>query len=122
MSDKIQYVMLAGGAIAFLMTLFMVRKREMREKYATAWILAAFAILGLGFMLKPILLLAIGIGVMPSAIVLMGAIGVGYLFAFTVSVSLSRHYKRNMKLAQEVALLEERIRQLEAQTNTTDDE
>ena len=118
MSPYIRMVMLCGGLIAFLVTLFMVRRRELREKYATVWIGVAFGLLALGFMLDPIVYVAKRTFVMPTAIVLMGAIGVGYLFAFSVSVSLSRTYRRNMKLAQEVALLEERIRQLERKSET----
>ncbi len=107
-------IMLVAGTVAFLATLFMVRRREMREKYAVAWIITAIILLTLGFAGEPLVWLAAKIHMAPSALVLLGALTVGYIFAFSVTVSLSRHYKRNLKLAQEIALLEERLRQLEA--------
>jgi hypothetical protein len=36
-----------------------------------------------------------------------------YFFAFPVTVSLLRQYRRNLRLTQEVALLEQRLRRLE---------
>lgn len=110
---NIEVMMMIGGVVAFLTTLFMVRRREMREQHATVWIIAAFGFLGLGLAWRPIMWLAIRAHVMPSAIVLMLALGVAYLFCFAVTVSLSRHYQRNLRLAQELALLEQRLRDLE---------
>ena len=74
-------IMLVGGVVAFLTTLFMVRRREMREKYAAAWIIAAFVLLGCSFMLDPLVWVATQVRVMPSAIILMGALAVAYIFA-----------------------------------------
>jgi HAMP domain-containing protein len=36
-----------------------------------------------------------------------------YLFSFSVSVSISRQYRRNARLAQELALMDMRLRELE---------
>ena len=119
-----EIVMIAAGVVAFLTTAWMVRQREMREKYATAWMVAASVLLVLGFMSEPLIWLAARLHIQPSAIVLILALGVGYIFAVSVTVSLSRHYRRNLKLAQEGALLEQRLRELEArlQEQTPDDE
>jgi hypothetical protein len=36
-----------------------------------------------------------------------------YAFSFTVSVSLSRQHRHNLRLTQEIAILEQRLRRLE---------
>jgi hypothetical protein len=41
-----------------------------------------------------------------------------FLFAFPVSISLSRQYRRNIRLTQEVSLLEKRINDLEKKTQS----
>jgi hypothetical protein len=48
------------------------------------------------------------------AAVLFVALAVMYVFSFTVSVSLTRQYRRNVRLTQELAILEMRLRRLEA--------
>jgi hypothetical protein len=47
------------------------------------------------------------------AAVLFVALAVIYSFAFSVSVSLTRQYRRNTRLTQELAILEHRVRTLE---------
>ena len=48
-----------------------------------------------------------------AAAVLFVALAAIYLFAFSVSVSLSRQYRHDARLMQEIAILEMRVRQLE---------
>ena len=58
------------------------------------------------------------LGSYPSAVLFI-SLGAIYVFAFSVSVSLTRLHRRNIRLMQEVALLEQRVRQLErAETST----
>ena len=106
-------LMLIGGATAFGLTLYWVRRRELREKYAVAWVLLAGLLLFVG--LFPGLLMAVAEYAHLSyvAAVLFVALTLVYLFSFTVSVSLTHQYRRNVRLTQEVAILEERVRKLE---------
>ena len=41
------------------------------------------------------------------------ALGLIYLNSFFVSVALTKHYRWNVRLTQQMALLEERLRRLE---------
>jgi hypothetical protein len=50
-----------------------------------------------------------------SAAVLFIALVGMYFFSFSISVSLSHAYRRNVRLMQEVGLLEERLRVVEGQ-------
>ena len=106
-------LMLAGGVTAFLLTLYWVRSREMREKYAVLWILVAVLLLLCGLFPGVIKGLAEAAHLSYPALVLFVALALIYTFSFTVSVSLSHQYRRNVRLTQEVAMLEQRLRQLE---------
>ena len=112
--------MLIGGVIAFSGTLWMVCRREMREKYAVVWMIMATIVLALGIYPRPIFLFAELSRLENSSAVLMAFTGLAYVFAFTVTVSLSRQYKRNMRLAQEVSILEKRLRDLEDKEEDAD--
>jgi hypothetical protein len=104
---------MCGGLVAFLLTVSWVRTRELREKYAVAWLGVATILLVVG--LSPDLLKAVAATAHLSypAAVLFIALALIYPYAFFVTVSLSRHYRRSSRLVQEIALLECRVRELE---------
>jgi hypothetical protein len=106
-------LMLMGGVSAFAITLHWVRRRELREKYAVAWVSLASLLLLVGLFPGLIMWFAESAHLSYPAAVLFIALTLIYLFSFTVSVSLSHQYRRNVRLTQEVAILEERVRQLE---------
>ena len=109
-------LMLVGGLSAFLLTLHWVRAREMREKYAVYWLLLAALLLAVGVFPQSIMWFADAAHLSYATAVLFLSLSIIYLFAFAVSVSLSTQYRRNIRLTQQVALMEERLRQLEART------
>jgi hypothetical protein len=106
-------LMLAGGVSSFALTLYWVRSRELREKYAVAWILLATGLLVVGLFPGLVMRFAEYAHLSYATAVLFAALTVIYLFSFTVSVSLTHQYRRNVRLTQQVALLEERVRELE---------
>jgi hypothetical protein len=106
-------LMLLGGVTAFLLTLYWVRSREMREKYAVLWILVAVLLLLCGLFPGVIKGLAEAAHLSYPALVLFVALALIYTFSFTVSVSLSHQYRRNARLMQEIALLKHRLEQVE---------
>lgn len=113
-------LMLVGGVAAFLLTLHWVRRRDLREKYAVAWILVALGLLVLGVFPDLIKSTAEAAHLSYPALVLFVALGAIYMFSFFVSVSLTRQYRRNVRLAQEMAILEERLRRLEGTAGAND--
>lgn len=106
-------LMLAGGLGAFLLTLWWVRRRELREKYAVVWMLVASLVLLCGLFPESIKTAAEASHLSYPTAVLFLSLGAIYVYAFTVSVSLTRQYRKSVRLAQEVALLEARLRALE---------
>jgi hypothetical protein len=107
-------LMLTGGVGAFLLTLYWVRSRDLREKYAVIWMLVAFVLLLCGLFPDALMWFANTAHLSYPSAVLFVALAVMYVFSFTVSVSLTRQYRKNVRLTQELALLELRLRRLEA--------
>jgi hypothetical protein len=106
-------LMLAGGVTSFALTLYWVRSRELREKYAVAWVLLATGLLVVGLFPGLVMRSAEYAHLSYGVAVLFAALTLIYLFAFAVSVSLTHQYRRTVRLTQHVALLEERVRELE---------
>lgn len=107
-------MMLVGGLCAFVLTLHWVRARELREKFAVYWLILAVLVLFVGIFPQSIMWFADAAHLSYPTAVLFLSLTVIYLFAFAVSVSLSTEHRRNVRLTQQMALLEERLRKLEA--------
>jgi len=110
--ESTKLVMMAGGVAAFLLTVYWVRSRNLREKYAIGWLAVATLLLICGIF-PQVLSIAPTIGLNYPTFVMGGALGVIYIFCFSVSVSLTHQYRRNVRLTQEMALMEQRVRILE---------
>lgn len=108
-----ELLMLLGGSGAFALTLYWVRRRELREKYAVGWVVLAGVLFLVGLFPRALMWFAEWAHLSYPAAVLFFALVVIYLFAFTVSVTLTHQHRRNVRLTQELAILEERVRQLE---------
>jgi hypothetical protein len=107
-------LMLIGGVTAFVLTVYRVRHRALREKYALLWLALAFVLLICGLFPRLIMSVAEVAHLSYISAVVFVALAAIYLFAFTVSTSLTRLYRRNVRLMQEIALLEERVKNLES--------
>lgn len=106
-------LMFLGGLAAFLLTIYQVRNRDLREKYAVAWILVGLFLFLCGLFPQGIMLLADRVRLSYPAAVLFLALAAVYLFSFSVSMSLTRQYRRSIRLMQEQAILDYRLRRLE---------
>ena len=100
--------------ILLLVTVQLIRKRKLREEYALLWLLASVAILVLSVFGGIVNSLARLFNIAYSPTLPLVA---GILFALAVllslSVALSNQANQNRDLAQEMAILEFRLRQLE---------
>lgn len=106
-------LMLLGGCGAFALTAYWVRSRDLRERYAVGWLLLATALLICGLFPELLMGLARAVQLSYPAAVLFIALAAIYCFSFFVSVSLTHQYRRNVRLVQEMALLERRLRTAE---------
>lgn len=110
-----EFLMLLGGIGAFVMTLYWVRVRELRERYAIGWLAVATLLLLTGIFPDVLKHIAERAHLSYPALVLFVALGLIYLNSFFVSVSLTKQYRWNVRLTQQMALLEERLRRLEGE-------
>jgi hypothetical protein len=99
------------AAIIFLLVIFeLIRSRRLQERYALLWLITGSVILLLAVWRDALRLVAeqIGIAYPPSALFV-----VGFLFILVVllhySTVISELSERNVTLAQDLALIEERL-------------
>jgi hypothetical protein len=110
-----EILMTAGGAIAFVLTVNWVRSRELREKYAVVWIGVAFGVFLIGLFPALFMNLADAMHLAYPSAVLFLALTAIYVAMFALSVSISRQFRRNARLMQEIAIMDMRLRELEKQ-------
>ncbi|HZZ79964.1 MAG TPA: DUF2304 domain-containing protein [Gemmataceae bacterium] len=108
-----EMLMTVGGVAAFVLTIAWARNRELREKYAVVWMTVATILLIIGLFPSLIMTFADKVHLAYPSAVLYVALAAIYLFAFATSVSISRQYRRNVRLMQEIAILEMRLREVE---------
>jgi hypothetical protein len=113
-------VVAAIAAALFLLVIFeLIRNRRLQERYALLWLVTGGVILLLSVWRDALRLVAeqIGIAYPPSALFV-----VGFLFILVVllhySTVISELSERNVLLAQDVALLEERLSSHERATES----
>jgi hypothetical protein len=107
----------AIAAALFLVVIFeLIRGRRLQERYALLWLVTGGVILILAVWRDALRLVAeqLGIAYPPSALFV-----VGFLFILVVllhySTVISELSERNVRLAQDIALVEERLRIQERQ-------
>jgi hypothetical protein len=106
-------LILGVGLVASLTTVYWVRKRDLREKYAIGWLGVAGIMLVLGVFPELLTTLAYYARVAVPTLLLAMCLALLVPFTFSVSISLSRAHRRNMRLTQQLAILDQRVRQLE---------
>jgi hypothetical protein len=106
-------LMMISGIAAFLLTIYWLRNRELREKFAVAWFGVALLLLLCGLFPHVIENLSQRAHLAYPSAVLLISLGIIYLFSFYVSLSLSRQQRVNVRLLQELAILEERLARME---------
>jgi len=113
-------VVAAIAAAFFLLLIFeLIRSRRLQERYALLWLMTGAVILLLSVWRDALRLVAeqVGIAYPPSALFV-----VGFLFILVVllhySTVISELSERNVLLAQDIALLEERLRTHERATES----
>ena len=108
----------AASIILLLAVLELVRRRRLREKYALLWILTAIVLLVLSLWRGLVDSIAIALGISYGPLI---TIAVGALFVLVVllhySTVISALTDRSAVLAQQVAMLEERLRRVEGTQN-----
>jgi hypothetical protein len=123
MELRIQIVAVLVTAVLLFGILELVRSRRLLERYAVLWLFAAIVLLALAAWkgLLETVANAVGIYYAPSALF---AVAFGFILVLLLhfSVAVSRLSEQTKVLAQRLALLEERNRELEAHVTDADEE
>jgi hypothetical protein len=110
--------LLAGiAALAFLVVIFeLIRRRRLQERYALLWLLTGVVIFILAAWRDALRLVAetVGVAYPPSALFVIGSLFI-LVVLLHYSTVISELAERNVKLAQHLAILEERLRRSEAE-------
>jgi hypothetical protein len=114
MEPRLQIVAIVGALALLLLVLELVRRRALMERYALLWLLSSLVILGLAVWQGALTLITrqLGIASGPNALFFV-AIGFILLLLLHFSAALSRLSDQTKVLAQQHALLEARIREME---------
>lgn len=99
-----EVLMGVGGFAAFALTLYWVRSRLLREKYAVAWMAVATLLLLAGIFPGTVMWFANATRLSYPSAVLFLALSAIYLFSMSVSLSLTRQRRTIVRLTQELAL------------------
>jgi hypothetical protein len=112
--DRLQLVSVLAAAILLLIVLELVRRRRLLERYALLWLFAALVILGLAVWRGALEKLANTFGIIyaPNALFFI-ALGFIVVLLLHFSAAVSRLTDQSKVLAQRLALLEERVRDVE---------
>src|SRR4051794_11316421 len=113
--DRVELVSLLAAVVLLLVVLDLVRRRRLLERYALLWLGAALVILGLAAWSQALSRLAQALGILsaPNALFFV-AVGFIVLLLLHFSAAVSRLNDQSKVLAQRLALMEQRMRQLEA--------
>lgn len=115
MNPRIQIIAIVGSALVLLLVFQLIRRRKLREEYALFWFVAGVALIGLSFWRSVLDDMARIVGVAyPPSVLLLAVIVVGFLLAMHYSISLSQLKEQSKKMAQEIALLRERLERNDA--------
>jgi hypothetical protein len=116
MELRIQIVAIVGTLALFLVVLELVRRRRLLERYALVWLGSALVLLALGIWkgLLGSISEAVGIFYPPAALFVI-AFGFILILLLHFSTAVSRLTDQSKVLAQRIALMEERQRELEQQ-------
>lgn len=116
MDVRLRVVALIAIAILFLVVLDLVRRRRLLERYALLWLGSALALMALaawGGLLETVSS-AIGVAT-PSNALFVAAFGFVLVLLLHFSIAVSRLTDQSKVLAQRLAILEQRERELEGQ-------
>ena len=112
--DRLQLVSIVAAAVLLLVVLELVRRRRLLERYALLWLLAAIVLLGLAGWGDGLQRLASALGIVdpPNALFFV-ALGFIVVLLLHFSAAVSRLSDQSKVLAQRLAIMEQRMHQVE---------
>lgn len=115
-SFRAQVIAIVVTLAIFLFVLDLVRRRRLAERYALLWMIAALFLLILAIWTGGLEAIAEVMGIAePANAIFLLAFGLGFLLLLNFSVASSRLSEETKVLAQEVARLDQELREMRSQ-------
>jgi hypothetical protein len=116
-TSRIQILAIAGSVILLAAVIELVRRGRLREEYSFVWIVSSLLLLFFSIRRGAFDYIAHSLGVAYSpALLTLVMLMAGMLILIHFSIIISRLAGENKKLAQELAIQAERIREMEKQS------
>jgi hypothetical protein len=110
LNDRVTLVALLGALVVLFVVLELVRRRKLQERYSMLWIATALVLFVLAIWSSALQTLSTAVGIAyPPTALFVAAGGFFLLMLLHYSTVLSRLSEQNIRLAQQVALMEERL-------------
>ena len=115
MDPRIQVIAIAVSLLFLSYVLWQIKKGRLREEYAFIWILSTIALILFSFWRNGLEVIARTFGVHdPPNLVFAGAIFAILVYLLHLSLAVSKLQMQNKTLAQELALLKEKLQKMNA--------
>jgi hypothetical protein len=117
--ERVEIVAILGSLGLLLLVVELVRQKRLAEGYSLVWLLTAVVLLGLSLSRESLNTLSALIGIFypPSALFVV-AFGFVLFILLNFSLLVSRLSQQSRELAQQVAILDLKLRHLEEKTAT----
>lgn len=109
--EKIQIIAITTSILFLVYIGWLIVKGKLREEYAIIWILCTLVLVVFSFWRKGLDVMSHLIGVYdPPNLVFTGAIFALLIYLLHLSIAVSKLQQQNKTLAQDIALLKEKLR------------
>ena len=117
----LQIISIAIALSMFIVTIELIRREKLKERYSLLWLATAVSMFILSFWtgLLDAIALIIGIKIPVNALFFIGTIFL-MLIIFYITIVVSGLSKQNERLAQEITLLKKRIEDIEKSSGKED--
>jgi len=104
--NQVQYIAIAFSCLLFVVILYLIRKRRIKEEYSLMWLLFSLLFIGFSFWRHGLDVISgfLGIAYPPAALFMILLMAV-FLIMIEFSMIISKLSDRNKVLAQEIGLL-----------------
>ncbi len=114
MELRARFFVIGLALLGLLLVINLVRTRRLKEEFAILWLLTGATLVLLPVFVDVVDAISYAVGIeYPPALVFLIALLCVIFILFQFSVSISRYSEQIKVLSQEIALLRERVRQLE---------
>ena len=111
---KIQIIAIVASLLFLLYIVRLIIKGKLREEYSIVWIICTVVLIVFSFWRQGLEVLAKLVGVYEAPnLIFTGAIFAIFIYLLHLSVVASKLHSQNKKMAQELALLKEKIEKKE---------